>query len=184
MRGLGKSTVSIVAIVLTLCTPTWACHQIIRYTKAEIETANVRLYEHEVSQRARDISGFDQKHGLIGAMLGNQRVYEQELQAWKSHPGRFKREHHRLWRLLDGDMLYHKKRPYETSISQIPPGLLPPGQSGGGGPTPPNPPHGGNPGFPVHPASVPEPASGVLALTALAAGVLTAIRRMRTKVTS
>jgi hypothetical protein len=175
MHRSDRMTVLIVALALVMCTPTWACHETIHFTKAEIEGANIRLYERDVSERDRNLTGFDQKHGMVSAVLGSQQIYAQDLEAWRLHPDRFGHEHHGLWRVIDGDMLFHKKHPYQQPIPPVPPGWLP---RGGGGPAPPGSPSGGGPGSPVHSyGTVPEPSSGVLGITAIVVGLLAAVCR-------
>jgi hypothetical protein len=168
MRGRRKAALWLGAAVFSTCVQSKACHVSIHYTKAEIEAANVRLYERDVYERDRDITGFDRKHGMLGELLGNQQFFEQEFQAWKSHPGRFEHEHHKLWRVLDGEWLYNKRHGIEPSVVNAPPELL---HSGGSVPTPDGQPGGGDSGFSVHTSAVPEPSSGVLGLTALIAGL-------------
>jgi hypothetical protein len=179
MRILGKVTPWIAAAVFLTCARTKACHVVVHYSKAQIEAADLRLYERDVHTRDLDITRFDQKHPLIGQVLGNQQFYEQELHAWQSHPGRFDHEHPGLSRVLEGDMLYHKKHPYEPPSLTVPPELSQPGNSSGCVPLGPGQPGGSNPDTGTHLASVPEPASGILALTALIVGVVVARRRSR-----
>ena len=179
MRGRARAAVWSVAIVFLACVPARACHVTIVYTKAEIEAANIRLYERDVHDRDRDITGFDQRRGMLGEVLGNQQFYEQELQAWKSHPERFEHEHRSLWRVIEGERLYDKRHGIEPSIAVIPTGLVHSGGTGGSIPTPDGQPVGGGSGVPVHPSAVPEPSSGVLGLTALIGGLFVWIARRR-----
>jgi hypothetical protein len=180
MCGRVRITGWFAAVVCLMSVQTRACHVVIHYTKAEIEAANIRLYERDVSERDRDITGFDQRHGLLGEVLGSQQFYEQELQAWKSHPGRFDLEHPGLGRVIDGEMLYDKKHPFEPSVLPLPPELLHPGgpgDPGGSEQKTPGQPGGGGSGFQFQTASVPEPASGVLGFTALIVGLVAMIGR-------
>jgi hypothetical protein len=187
MRSFGKVTPLVVAALFLMCARTKACHVAIHYSKAQIEAADIRLYEKDVHTRDLNTTRFDHKHALLGQILGNQQFYEQELHAWQSHPGLFNHEHPGLSRVLEGDLLYHKKHPFEPPTVTSPSGsshpdnsgdVVPPGscQPGGGNSD------GANPGTGIHTASVPEPASGALALTALIVGLVAASRRSRTKI--
>jgi hypothetical protein len=179
MRILGKVTPWIAAAVFLTCARTKACHVVVHYSKAQIEAADLRLYERDVHTRDLDITRFDQKHPLIGQVLGNQQFYEQELHAWQSHPGRFDHEHPGLSRVLEGDLLYHKKHPYEPPTLTVPSEPSQPGNCGGSVPPGQVQPGNSNPDTGIHTASVPEPATGVLALTALIIGLVAARRRSR-----
>ena len=176
MHGRGRAVVWLAAIGFSTCVQARACEVTIHYTKAEIEAANIRLYERDVYERDRDITGFDQRRPMLGEVLGNQQFYEQELQAWKAHPVRFKHEHHSLWRVVDGERLYDKRHGIEPLVAVVPNGLL---HSGGSNPTPDGQPGGGGSGIPVHASAVPEPSSGVLGLTALIVGLLAWVGRTR-----
>jgi MYXO-CTERM domain-containing protein len=179
MRNLGKITPWVAAAVFLTCARAKACHVAVRYSEAQIEAADIRLYERDVHTRDLDITRFDHKHPLIGQVLGNQQFFEQELHDWKSHPGLFDREHPGLARVLEGEMLFQKKHPFEPSISTIPLGPLYPGNHGGAFPPGPGQPGDGNSDAVIHTASVPEPTSGILALAALIAGLFAAMRRSR-----
>ena len=179
MRSLGKITPWVAAALFLLCARAKACHVAVHYSKAEIEAADIRLYKRDVQNRDLDTTRFDEKHPLLGEVLGNQQVFEQEFHDWKSHPYLFNREHPGLSRVLEGDMLYHKKHPFEPSTVTIPVEVLNPTHTGG--PVPPGSvqPAGGSPGNGIHAGSVPEPASGVMALTALVVGLAAAVKRSR-----
>jgi hypothetical protein len=179
MSRLGKFTPWVAAAVFLTCARTNACHVAVHYSKAQIEAADIRLYERDVHTRDLDITRFDQKHHLLGQVLGSQQFFEQEWHDWKSHPGLFNHEHPGLSRILEGDMLYHKKHPIEPSTSTIAPSALHPGNPGVPVLPATEQPGGGNPDSGTHMASVPEPSSGVLALTALIGGLYAAFRRSR-----
>jgi MYXO-CTERM domain-containing protein len=179
MRSLGTVTPWIATAVFLTCARTKACPVVVHYSKAQIEAADLRLYERDVHTRDLDITRFDQKHPLIGQVLGNQQFYEQELHAWQSHPAVFDHEHPGLSRVLEGDMLYHKKHPYEPPTLTVPPEVSQPGNCGGCVPSGPGQPGDSNPDTGIQTASVPEPATGVLALTALIVGLVAARRRPR-----
>ncbi len=171
----------VAAVVFLTCARTEACHVPVHYTKAEIEAADVRLYERDVHSRDLDITRFDHKHPLIGQVLGSQQFYEQELHDWKSHPGLFDHKHPGLSRVLEGDMLYHEKHPFDSpSLTGVPPSCHT-GNPGGTVPTLPGQPGGAHPDSGIDTASVPEPASGVLAVAALIVGVFVAVRRSRSR---
>ncbi len=179
MLSLGKTTPWVAAVVFLTCASTNACHVAVHYSKAQIETADIRFYERNVHTRDLDTALFDHEHVLIGHALGDQQYYEQELHKWEAHPGLFAQEHLCLSRVLEGDMLYHERHPIEPATVTIPAVQLPPGTAGGTIPQGPGQPGGGNAGSGINTASVPEPASGVLALTALIVGLFAAIRRSR-----
>jgi hypothetical protein len=180
MRSSRKLTPWVAAVACFTCTHVNACHVTIHYTKAQIEAAHVRLYEQDVRVQALDPTNFDLKHPQIGQMLSSQQYYEQELLAWKSKPERFEHENPALWHVLDGDMLFHKRHPFQPSIISVPTGWLPPGNPGamptGGGQ-----PGGGifDPG--IQPAGVPEPSSVILGLTAVIMSVVAVISRWRSR---
>jgi hypothetical protein len=157
-----------------------ACHSEIHYTKAQIDAADLRLYEHDVKMRDLNTGKFDLLHAPVGTLLGSEQVYEKEWDERKKHPGLFAREHHHLWRILEGDHLYHEKHPYTSPQELGPPSSIPvgpevPGPTGPVGPGP------GKPGNTILPASVPEPASGALMLVATAVGLVAASRRRRSR---
>jgi hypothetical protein len=179
MSSLGKFTPWVAAAVFLTCAPTNACHVAVHYSKAQIQAADIRLYERDVHTRDLDITRFDQKHHLLGEVLGNQQIFERELHDWKSHPGLFDHEHPGLSRVLEGDMLYHKKHPIEPSTLTIGPSVLHPGYPGVTVLPGEDKPGGGNPDSGTHTASVPEPSASVLALTALIVGLCAAFRRSR-----
>ena len=173
-----------VAFVSLLCVQTRACHVQIHYTKAEIDAAEIRRYESDMRERDRDITGFDARHGLLGEVLGSQQIFEQELQAWKSHTDQFELEHPSLWRVIEGDLLFHKKHPFDPSVVVVPSGLLHPGDPSDPVITPAGLPGRRKPGFPpIHPAVVPEPSSGVLGLMALTIGLLVTLVRAQPLIT-
>ena len=60
-----------------------ACSTHVHITRADIEGADLRLYERDVAARDRNITLFDERHPLIGRLLGDQQFYEQELAAWR-----------------------------------------------------------------------------------------------------
>jgi hypothetical protein len=179
MRILGKVTPWIAAAVFLTCERSKACHVAVHYSKAQIEAADIRLYERDVHTRDLDVTRFDHNHPLLGKVLGHQQFFEQELHAWQSHPGVFDHEHPGLSRVLEGDLLYHKKHPYEPPTLTVPSEPSHPDNSGGLVPPGPGQPGGSNPDTGTHTASVPEPATGVLALTALIVGLVAARRRSR-----
>lgn len=179
MRSLANVTPWVAAVACLTFTRVNACHVTI-YTKAEVEAAHVSLYEHDVKARDLNPTGFDQKNPKIGELLGSQQYYQQELQAWQSKPMRFEHENPTLWHVLDGDMRYHKTHPFGPSILPVPIGPWPTGDRapvplGGAQPG------GGISNPEIQPSCVPEPASGVLMLTAVALGLVAASRRRCSK---
>jgi hypothetical protein len=173
-----REMVSIVtALTVWSSVPTEAGSVQIHHSESEIEAANIALYEREVGLRDEHPARFDHKHPLLGQLLSNQAVYEHLLQKFESHPKRFEHYHPFLWRVLDGDWLYHEKHPFEPPISPPPVDIPPIKENGRGDPGNPGkngvPVSGGGPDV----ASVPEPSTGVLMLSALVAGVLGAVSR-------
>ena len=83
-------------------------------------------------------------------------------------------------------MLYHNKHPFEPQTVISPPGSPHPDNACAvftrAMATEWRQPRCGNPDSGIHTASVPEPASGVLGLTALVAGLVAASRCSRTKI--
>jgi hypothetical protein len=179
MSSLGKFTSWVAAAVFLTAAPTKAGHIPVHHSKEQIETADIKFYERNVHARDLDTTLFDHEHRLIGRVLGNQQYYEHELHKWELHPGLFVQEHLCLSRVLEGDMLYHERHPIEPSTLTIPAVQLPPGNPGGTVLPGVLQPGGGNPDTDIHTSSVPEPASGVLAFTALIVGVYAAYRRSR-----
>jgi hypothetical protein len=175
MRYL-RIIVWILAIVSNwVSAPAEACSVQIHFSKSQIEAAHIALYEREEKLWDQNPAPFDLKHPLLGELLSNQGVYDNLLQNWESHPVRFEHQNSFLWRVLDGDMLYHEKHPFEPAISPSTGNVLPLEVSGQGNP--------GNPQGVQKPsggsdiASVPEPSAGVLMLSAPIAGLLGAASR-------
>jgi hypothetical protein len=176
MYSIGKAAPWVAAAVLLTSERTSACCVQVHYTKAQVEAADIRLYERDVKTRGQNVTIFDQKHPLLGQVLGSEQVYEQELSDWKKHPGLFELEHPYLTRVLEGDKLYHEKHPYAPAIE--PTASYEPGSPENSVPTQPG---GGNPDDNLHGASVPEPGSGVLMLVAALAGLIATGHRARSK---
>jgi len=151
-----------------------ACHVTIHYTKAEIDEAHIRLYEHEERLMDKNPAGFDQKYPLLDQMLSNHGVYLNLLQGFESHRKVFEHQNPFLWRVLDGDMLYHEKHPFAPPISPTPVSGNPFDK---GGPGTPGIPGGPGPSPDFGGGSVPEPPAGILMFSALIAGLLGAAAR-------
>jgi hypothetical protein len=150
------------------------------YSKAHVEAARIRLYEHEVELRELNPTRFDEQHPVLGTVLASEEGYDKFL---SDHT--FKKlfcEHTPfLWRVVAGDIFYHEIHPFE--ISPPGPGGGPPpvdhGSTGGspfsGGGSPPGGPGGS--GGSVGTASVPEPSSWVLMTAGLMVAALAYGRR-------
>jgi hypothetical protein len=155
-----------------------------------VESARIRLYEHELDLRAVNPTCFDLKHPVLGMVLASEKGYDAFL---SDHT--FKKlfcEHTPfVWRVVAGDIFYHKIHPFETAPpvsgggppavvhgssggSPISGGGSPPGRGSGGSSSPDGP---GGPGGTVGTASVPEPSSWVLMTSGLALAALAYGRR-------
>ena len=132
-----------------------------------------------VKERDLDTTRFDHEHRLIGHALGNQQYYEQELHKWELHPGLFAQYHLCLSRVLEGDMLYHEGHPVQPSTSTLPQEVISLGNSVGADPPSPGPPGNIHPDTGIPIASIPEPASGILAVAALIVSLCAGIQRRK-----
>jgi hypothetical protein len=152
-------------------------------TKPEVQAARIRLYEHEVSLRDQDPTSFDHKYPVLGKVLASEQGYDEFL---SDHTFQRLLCVHTpfIWRVIDGDTLYHRIHPFDNP-PLVPPGgptviTIPPigGNTPGGGESG-NPGGSGGPGgggtFQVN--SVPEPSSWVLLASAVAVTLIGAIRR-------
>ena len=155
----------------------------VNYTKAEVQAARILLYEHEMGVYNRDPTRFDEHHPVLGRILASEAGYDAFL-AKHTFPRLLCVHTPFLWRVIDGDILYHKLHPFAKPPS-VPdtapappagdsPDVEPPGgnggPAGGGGP-------GGGSGGTIHQASVPEPSSFVILATGCGLALLAAIRR-------
>jgi hypothetical protein len=190
MHYLRNVTLWFLVLVVSSCLAvrTSACHVTIHYTKAQIEAADLRLYERDLSAWNRNPTTFDEKKPAIRELLGSQQVYENDLAERNSHPVKFEYEHSYLSKVLEGDVLYHEKHPNLPPLLLLPPGVVDapdPNQPthssepGGGGTPPPT--SSGQPG--VGAASVPEPSSGVLILTPTILGLVMLIHNTTRRLT-
>ncbi len=156
----------------------------VRVTKAEDETARIRLYEHEVNLRAENPLAFDQKHPTLGMVLASEQGYDEFL-AERTFPRLLCVHTPFLWRVVAGDIFYHRLHPWpEPPIaSGTGPGLsagdLPGGNPAGGGGSGNNAPggSGGSGGGTFSSASVPEPSSFVLLASGVTLALIAALRR-------
>ena len=79
--------------------------------KADVREARIRLYEHEVGVRDQDPTAFDRKFPVLGKVLASEEGYDEFL----SHHtfARLLCKHTPfLWRVVDGDILYHMIHPF------------------------------------------------------------------------
>jgi hypothetical protein len=174
MRRRGIITFSVACLFVT-GGHVRACHTEIHYTKAQIQAAEIKLYEHAV---------------IKNVALGNEQTLQQLLAERSLHPRLFAAEHPELLKELKGDMLYHKKHPFSSpivltapitpvtsspSVPRVPPDIVPPGSPAGSPPGSEPPTSSGQ----LSGASVPEPSSGLLGLTGVVIGLLFAIRDRR-----
>lgn len=154
-----------------------------------VEATNVALYLRDVARRDLAPEAFDDHHPPIGRILSEPTFYEETLSQWEAHPRGFEHEHRELWRVLDGDMLWHERHGGHTvglthQESQDLPGqglLSGPGSDGAASTISPiKPPRGGEPpaiapqgqgsGVP----SVPEPSTGILMVLGVFATIFAA----------
>ena len=143
------------------------------FTKAEVKESRIRLYEHEVNLRDQDPTAFDHKYPVLGQVLSSEAGYDKFLEERTFHHGLLCEHDPFLWRVVDGDILYHKLHPFigpplspdsgpTLTIDTLP---------GAGGPNPPG--SGGT----IHSSSVPEPSSWVLMVSGVILALLAVARR-------
>jgi hypothetical protein len=143
-------------------------------TKAEVEAARVRLYEHEMDMRDRNPAAFDHNHPLLGKVLASEQGLDEFLSKHTFHKLWCKNTPF-LWRVVYGDVLYHKIHPF-VSAPGDPDSLpdlhtdFPPVENNNNGPP-------GDPGGGIHPNAVPEPSSWVLMASGLTLAIAAATRR-------
>ena len=176
MRRLRKIVWIVPTVSIWVCAPAEACSVQIHYSKSQIEAAHIAA----VRARRETLGSGIPPHsiGSIRSWVNCSRIKESmttSSQNWDSHPDRFEHQHSFVWRVLDGDMLYHEKHPFGPAISPSTANILPLEVGGQGNP-------GNLHGVPQPSggsaiASVPEPSAGVLMLSALIAGLLGAASR-------
>jgi PEP-CTERM motif len=148
------------------------------FSKAEVQAARVRLYEHEMHLRAENPAAFDRKHPVLGSVLASEQGYNE---FFKEHTFSKLLCVHTpfLWRVVAGDILYHKIHPF-VSPQFIPDNLtaLQPGGPPWDGGSHDQGPATGDPGGLIHStAAVPEPSSWVLMAAGLVFALLATARR-------
>ena len=178
----GRITLGIAAIGFSVSGHARACHETVHYTKAQVDAANIRLYERNVS-RARAISRVST--GNMGGSARCSGASSTTSRSWTT--GNHIRSDSNASttasaRMIDGDRLFHKKHPFDPTISGVPLSLLDPSVSV---PTRPGPHHGGDPSRPADPTyAVPEPSTGVLGFTAVVVGIFAAMRRTQRRISA
>jgi hypothetical protein len=163
-------------------------------TKAEVRAARILLYEHEMSVFDKDPTRFDEHDPVLGRILASEEGFDAFL-ARHTFPRLLCKHTPFLWRVIDGDILYHRLHPFAipaTSPDSGPTPLggntsdgIPPGGTGitpdGGGPGGHDPGggsgSGGGSGPTIHPASVPEPSSWVILASGVTFALIAALRR-------
>jgi hypothetical protein len=150
----------------------------VNYTKAEVQAARIKLYEHEMALRDADPTRFDQHRPVLGRILASEQGFDSFL-AKHTFPRLLCVHTPFIWRVVDGDILYHKIHPFAEppSVPDLGPPFpggetsdnIPPGSGG--------PPGGGGSGTTVHVASVPEPSSWVILATGVTLALIAALRR-------
>ena len=140
-------------------------------TKLEVQAARVQLYEHEIDLRDKDPADFYHKYPVLGKVLASEEGLDEFLS--KHTFERLLCKHTPfLWRVIDGDILYHRIHPFlvDPKVPDCPLDPLVNSPPPGGGP-------GGDPGGPIHPDAVPEPSSWMLMAAGLIFTLLAAMRR-------
>jgi PEP-CTERM motif len=180
------SPASLLALALFVLSNEQASAGSVHYTKAEVRAERIVLYEHEMGLYNRDPALFDEQHPVLGRILASEEGFDAFL-AKHTFPRLLCKHTPFLWRVIDGDILYHRLHPFAKPPSVPDTVLTPPGGNtadntppgggdpggrdpGGGGP-------GGGSGPTIHPASVPEPSSLVLLATAGGLALVAAVRR-------
>ncbi len=138
--------------------------------------AALHFYEHEVALRNLAPAKFDRVHPLGGRLLASEAVYEKLLKEWEEHPLRFEHNHECVWRVLYGDLIYHRLHahealsppPYSDTITTWTSDPTGPGEHHDPPKTPP---------AVVIVTSVPEPSTGALVASGLIFVALAAARR-------
>ena len=157
----------------------------VHVTKAEDQAARIRLYEHEVKLRDENPTAFDHKFPTLGKVLASEQGFDEFL-AERTFPRLLCVHTPFLWRVVDGDILYHRLHPWPSPPvvpnggPPLAPGDLPSGDSpGGGGPGAGEPGGSGAPGGggTVGVNSVPEPSSLALLASGATLALIAAIRR-------
>ena len=163
----------------------------VHYTKAEVQTARIELYEHEMTLRGENPTGFDQKFPVLGKILASEQGYDEFLSE-RTFSKLLCVHTPFLWRMVAGDIFYHRIHPWpEPGLVQIggpnspidnPSGDGGPGHQGsgssgdpggsGGSGSP-----GGGSGGTVGVASVPEPSSAAILTGGITLVLLATIRR-------
>ena len=111
MRRFGMASLTALALIALSNDDASAGSVHVGVSKAEVQAARVRLYEHEMHVRAEDPKAFDQKYHLLGKVLASEQGYNEFL---KEHMFSKLLCVHTpfLWRVVDGDILYHKIHPF------------------------------------------------------------------------
>ncbi len=148
----------------------------VRVTKPEVQAERILLYEHEMGLYNRDPTRFDEQHPVLGRILASEEGFDAYL-AKHTFPRLLCKHTPFLWRVIDGDILYHRLHPFAKPPSVPDTELTPPGGNtsdstppGGGGP-------GGGSGPTIHQSSVPEPSSWVILASGVALAFIAALRR-------
>jgi hypothetical protein len=111
MKGLSAVGLFVVALVVPSIGPAQAGSVQVGLTRGDVDEARIRLYEHETELRDNDPVGFDNKFPVLGKVIANEQGYDLFLsdhtfkRLWCVHTPF-------LWRVIEGDTLYHKLHPY------------------------------------------------------------------------
>ena len=155
----------------------------VRVTKPEVQAARILLYEHEMGLYDKNPTRFDEQHPVLGRILASEEGFDAYL-AKHTFPRLLCKHTPFIWRVIDGDILYHRLHPFAKLPSVPYTELTPPGGNtpestppAAGGPGGHDPGGGGGSGPPIHQSSVPEPSSWVILATAGGLALLAAVRR-------
>ncbi len=180
------SAAGLLALALFVLSNERASAGSVHVTKPEVQAARILLYEHEMGLYNSDPSRFDEHHPVLGRILASEEGFDAYL-AKHTFPRLLCKHTPFLWRVIDGDILYHRLHPFAKPPSVpdtvlTPPGgntsdSTPPGGGGPGGHDPGGGGSGGGSGPTIHQSSVPEPSSWVIMASGVALTFLAALRR-------
>jgi hypothetical protein len=157
----------------------------VRVTKPEVQAERILLYEHEMGLYDRDPTRFDEHHPVLGRVLASEEGFDAYL-AKHTFPRLLCKHTPFLWRVIDGDILYHRLHPFAKPPSVPDTELTPPGGNTSDSTPPGGGPGGGDPGGggpsggsgpTIHQSSVPEPSSLVILSSGVALAFIAALRR-------
>ena len=85
------------------------------FTKAQAREARIELYEHELALRDANPSGVRlHTHPLLGSVLSGEAGFDKFLAKHQFHHGLLCEHDPFIWRVVEGDILYHKLHPFSN----------------------------------------------------------------------